>query len=152
MNIKPHVLLIDDELEILEVLKLILTHAGFEVSVAENGETALTKLGENNFNVVVCDYKMPKMDGISLLKIVRQHKDYTPFIFFSGNSDESHNLEMIGLGAFEILQKTEINGLVKVLHNTLKQNEALKYIDGRGQSDKTVETDEFLKLLHSTGS
>jgi DNA-binding NtrC family response regulator len=152
MNTKPHVLLIDDETEILELLDLMLSRAGFKVTLAESGEQALKALAltDTSFDMVVCDYLMPKMNGIDLLKIVRGKKDYTPFIFFSGNADDSHGLEVIGLGAYEIVPKTEITNLVKILNKRMKQDAILSSIDGaRAVSE---ESDDFLKLLYSTGT
>lgn len=148
MNTKPRALIIDDEPEIRDILRLMLDRGGFETTLSEDGDDALLKLAENKFDIVVCDYLMPKMNGISLLKKIRASKDFTPFIFFSGNSDDSKGMEMIGLGAYEILPKTQINNLIKVLHKTLKLDEALKNID----SNVNEESDEFLKILHSTGT
>ena len=150
MHTKPHVLLIDDETEILEILDLMLTRAGFKVTLAESGEQALNALTDTNFDMVVCDDLMPKMNGIELLKIIRGHKDYTPFIFFSGNADDSHGLEVMGLGAYEIVPKTEIMNLVKILNKRMKQDSKLASIDGA--SAVTEESDDFLKLLYSTGN
>jgi DNA-binding response OmpR family regulator len=150
MNKTPHILLIDDEPEILDVLQLMLSKAGMKVTLAESGERALNLLSDTNYDMVVCDYMMPKMNGIDLLKIVRGHKDYTPFIFFSGNADESHGLEVVGLGAYEIVPKTEIMSLVKILNKRMKQDEILASIDGA--SAVSEESDDFLKILYSTGS
>lgn len=148
MNNKPRALVIDDEPEIRDILQMMLDRAGFITTLAENGDDALTKLSENKFDIVVCDYLMPKMNGIDLLKKVRANEDFTPFVFFSGNADDSKGLEMIGLGAYEILPKTQISSLIKVLQKTLKLDEALKNIDGKVNE----EPDDFLKILHSTGS
>ena len=151
MNEKQTVLLIDDEPEILAVLQHMLKRAGFEIELAENGFAALEKLEHQKFDIVVCDYLMPKMDGIALLKKVRANKDFTPFIFFSGNSDTTHDVEMIGLGAFELLAKTNIKEIVKVLQKTIKQSETLKNIDSAQDASLNKEKDEFLAILHSTG-
>ena len=139
--------MIDDEPEIRDILRVMLDRGGFETTLAENGDAALLELSQNKFDIVVCDYLMPKMNGITLLKKVVAKNDYTPFIFFSGNSDDSKGLEMIGLGAYETLPKTQINNLVKVLLKTLKLDESLKNIDS-----KVNEEDDFLKILHSTGT
>jgi DNA-binding NtrC family response regulator len=147
MKKKPHVLVIDDEPEIRDILRIMLDRGGFETTLSEDGDDALLKLSQRKFDIVVCDYLMPKMNGISLLKKVVANNDYTPFVFFSGNSDESKGLEMIGLGAYETLPKTQINKLVNVLIKTLKLDESLKNIDG----NINEESDDFLKILHSTG-
>lgn len=147
-NTKSKVLIIDDEPEILEVLRQILSRGGFDTTEALCGDEALLKLQESKFDIVICDYLMPKMNGTTLLKNVRAHKDFTPFIFFSGNSNDSADIEMIGLGAYEMLPKTQINSLVKVLNKTLKRNEWVKNIDGIINE----ENDDFLKILYSTGT
>jgi len=152
MNEKQTVLLIDDEPEILAVLQNMLKRAGFEIALAENGFAALEKLEQQQFDIVVCDYLMPKMNGIELLKKVRANKDFTPFIFFSGNSDSTHDVEMIGLGAFELLPKTQIKSIIKVLQKTIEQSETLKNIDAALEESLDEEKDDFLKILYSTGS
>ena len=147
MNKKPTVLMIDDEPDILQVVGILLKTEGFDVSVAGSGQEALNMMMEQSYDVVVSDFLMPYMDGISLLKKVRERKDFTPFIFFSGNADDSHELQMIGLGAYELLPKSELNSLKEVLDRTLKQSGEMKLLD----QSKTEDTDEFLKILHSVG-
>jgi two-component system response regulator ResD len=147
MNIKHRILLIDDETDILEVVGLMLKHEGFETMVAKSGDEALIELSKNSFDVVICDYLMPKMDGISLLKKVRESKDYTPFIFFSGNADEAHEVKMAGLGAYQLLPKTDIAQLVVVLKNTIKHNESIKIMNEMPNEDN----EDFLRILHSSG-
>ncbi len=146
MNNKPHVLLIDDEPDILEVMSMMLKRDGFEVSAAASGEEALGILSSNVFDIVVCDYMMPKMDGITMLKKVRANKDYTPYIFFSGNADDSHGTKMVGLGAYELLPKTQIKNLSEVIKKTIQHNEGIKNL-GEQPSEQS---EEFLSLLFST--
>ncbi len=146
MNNKPRVLLIDDEPDILEVLSMMLNRDGFEVSVAASGEEALGILVSNVFDIVVCDYMMPKMDGITMLKQVRANKDYTPYIFFSGNADDSHGTKMVGLGAYELLPKTQIKSLSEVIKKTLKHNEGIKNLGDQ----PSEQSEEFLSLLYSS--
>lgn len=147
MNIKHRVLLIDDETDILQVVGLMLKHEGFEATFAASGEAALVELSKNTFDIVVCDYLMPKMDGISLLKKVRESKNYTPFIFFSGNADDAHEVKMAGLGAYQLLPKTDISQLIQVLKKTIKHNESIKIMNETLNEDN----EDFLKILHSSG-
>jgi DNA-binding NtrC family response regulator len=146
MNNKPRVLLIDDEPDILEVMSMMLTRDGFEISLAASGEEALGILKSHVFDVVVCDFMMPKMDGITMLKQVRANKDYTPYIFFSGNADDSHGTKMVGLGAYELLPKTQIKNLSEVIKKTIKHNEGIKNLG----HESSEQSEEFLSLLYST--
>lgn len=145
MNKKPTILMIDDEPDILQVVGILLRTEGFNVSVASSGEEALSMMIETTYDLVVSDYLMPRMDGVSLLKKVRDRKDYTPFIFFSGNADNSHENLMVGLGAYQLLPKTEVNFLKDVIERTLKHNSTMKDMD----HSRTENTEEFLRLLHS---
>lgn len=144
MRTKTKILLIDDEQDILEVVGLYLQTDGYLVEKAGSGEEALKALSLNHYDIVVSDYLMPKMDGIQLLKKVREQKDYTPFVFFSGNADESHELKMTGLGAYELLSKSQLADLSDVIDRTVKLDQNLKVMDTSSE-----ESDDFAKLIHS---
>lgn len=146
MNIKPKVLLIDDEPDILEIVGQLLNRSGFEVTTASNGEEALKKLESSTYDIAVSDYFMPKMDGVELLKKVRERGDYTAFIFFSGHADDSLELKTAGLGSYGLVPKTEVLHLADFLHRTIKREMELREI----RLDKTQESKDFLKLLHSS--
>jgi DNA-binding NtrC family response regulator len=145
MNNKSHVLLIDDEPEILDLLRIMLITDGFEVSTADCGEAALKKLGEVSYDAVVCDYMMPRMNGITLLKQVRKNKDYTPFVFFSGNAEHTHEVKMKSLGAYEFIQKPHVELLADVLTKTIKHNETIKIFN----PDQGEEND-FMDLVFTS--
>ncbi len=142
MDTKQRILLIDDEPEILELLLMLLKTEGFEVSTADCGEAALKKLEEANYDAVVCDYMMPRMDGITLLKHVRKNKNYTPFVFFSGNAEESHGVKMKSLGAYEFIEKPHVELLADVLAKTIKHNESIKMLNPGLDEDH-----DFMDLL-----
>jgi two-component system response regulator HydG len=142
---KPKILLIDDEPDILHVVSFLLRTEGFDVETASSAEQALQMLSQTTYDLAVSDYLMPSMDGIQLLQKVRGKKDYTPFIFFSGNADNTHELKMTGLGAYQMLPKSQVKNLAVVISSTLKSDAEFKQII----SNKTEEQDEFLELLHS---
>src|SRR5438477_6955614 len=70
----PKVLIADDEAAIANGLSAILTDAGYEVEVASDGQKALERLSADRFGVVLADLKMPKLDGIALLKSIRERR------------------------------------------------------------------------------
>lgn len=147
MNTKPRILMIDDEPDILQVVGLLLKSEGFEVDLAESGAAALTMMESIHYDLVICDYLMPRMDGLTFLKKIRQKKDYTPFIFFSGNADNTHELKMVGLGALQLLPKSQLLNLKDVVEKTLQNSEKMKALD----HSKNEDTEDFLKILHSAG-
>src|SRR5206468_1825049 len=65
------VLVVDDEAELVQVMREMLESAGYEVAVAESGAVALALLGTARFDIIVCDLRMPDMDGASLWRAVR---------------------------------------------------------------------------------
>jgi DNA-binding NtrC family response regulator len=142
---KPKILLIDDEPDILHVVSFLLRTEGFDVETASSAEQALQMLSQTTYDLAVSDYLMPSMDGIQLLQKVRGKKDYTPFIFFSGNADNTHELKMTGLGAYQMLPKSQVKKLAAVINSTLKVDADLRRINTNTTEDK----DEFLELLHS---
>ncbi|HMP95063.1 MAG TPA: response regulator, partial [Phnomibacter sp.] len=79
------VLIIDDERAIRNTLAEILQDEGYKVEVAENGEEGLEKFKKCPFDVVLCDIKMPKMDGIEFLEKSREINPDVPLIMISGH-------------------------------------------------------------------
>ena len=86
MTETPHkVLIVEDEFASLEVLALLLAGEGFQVVIASNGEEALLRLAETPIDLVITDYKMPKMDGNELCRLMLEDPRYRdiPVIFTS---------------------------------------------------------------------
>ncbi len=81
------ILLVDDEEDIREVLDLSLTDMGYDVLTAENGEQALEIFKKNNPSIVLTDIKMPRMDGVELLRRVKEIDDDTEVILITGHGD-----------------------------------------------------------------
>lgn len=100
------VLLVDDESALLDLGKLYLEKTrGFSVHTALTGANALRMMQETPFDVIVSDYLMPGMDGISLLKTVRETWPTIPFIIFTGKGREDIVIEAINSGADYYIQK-----------------------------------------------
>ncbi len=102
------VLLVDDELELLEQAKIFLErkNESFKVTTVRSPDKALAELKENNFDVIVSDYQMPEIDGLELLKIIREEMGMKiPFVMFTGKGREEVAMEALNLGADRYLQK-----------------------------------------------
>ena len=105
MRDKKSILVVDDNDLCLKNIASILEKSGYEVLTAMNGEKALTSIKENHFNLVITDIKMPGINGIDLLKIMRRIAPDVGVIVFSAYGNVSSYLEIMGLGAFEFLTK-----------------------------------------------
>ena len=97
----PTILIIDDERAIRNVLKDILSNEGFKVEEAADGEEGLKKFQAGSFDVVLCDIKMPKLDGIEFLQKVMEAGTDTPVIMISGHGNIETAVDAVKKGAFD---------------------------------------------------
>lgn len=112
---KGNLLLVDDEPLILQNLKFTLSGLAENIFTAENGEEALRVFNTQTINCVVCDVNMPKMNGVDLLKKVRDMKLEVPFIFFTGHGSKDLMMQAATLGAFDFLDKPYFDGIEEVV-------------------------------------
>ena len=80
----PHILLVDDNPDGLLVRRALLEELGYTVEVAENGEKGLALFLASNFDVVVTDYRMPKMNGVEMIARIRQRDAHARIVLLSG--------------------------------------------------------------------
>ena len=84
MDGEPSILLVDDDLKVLNVLKHALQSGGFQVTATTSGKEALDLLGQENFHAMVLDLNMPKPDGFEILKMARAHAPNLKVVVISG--------------------------------------------------------------------
>lgn len=121
------VLVIDDDRPIRSTLKEILEFEKFTVDDAENGEEGIKKIEKQTFDLVLCDIKMPKMDGIEVLQKVQQLKPETPVVMISGHGDIETAVGAIKQGAFDFIAKPlDLNRLLVTVRNALDRNELVE--------------------------
>src|SRR5687768_13642884 len=99
------ILIADDEAAIANGLSAILTDAGYEVEVAADGQKALEHLQNERFGVVLADLKMPKLDGIALLKSIRERRIPTEFVMITGQGSTELAIEAMKEGAADYIEK-----------------------------------------------
>lgn len=145
MNNRPRILLIDDEKDILRLVGVFLESEGFSVETAENGKEAFDKITAGDFSAVVCDLRMPVMDGLTLLKKVRTEKNFMPFIFLSGHANFDDEHEIVNYGAYELIHKPHIEKVPEALKRLLKADEEVKRLERSG-----VHAIDFLEMLHES--
>jgi len=104
---RPHVLVVDDEASIRDLLSKTLALAEYDVETAPDGNAALERLRETHAGVdlLIADLKMPGMDGLSLIRQVKQLKADLPIIIITGFSTESSAIEAVNLGVAGYLTK-----------------------------------------------
>jgi len=113
-----NILVVDDEKSIRSTLKDILEHEGFEVELASNGAEALELFSKNQFDAVLCDIKMPGMDGIEVLEKIQEIANDVPVIMISGHGTIDTAVEAIKKGAFDFIEKPpDLNRLLITIRN-----------------------------------
>jgi len=117
-NTMARILVIDDERSIRNTLKEILEYEKFEVDVAEDGFEGLEKIENSHFDVVLCDIKMPKMDGIEVLGRIQEKDPDATVVMISGHGSIDTAVEAIKKGAFDFISKPlDLNRLLITIRN-----------------------------------
>lgn len=114
------VLIIDDEKAIRKTLSEILSFEGYKIEEASDGEEGLRKFKEKNFDVVLCDIKMPKLDGIEFLQKAGEANPDVPIIMISGHGNIETAVEAVKGGAYDYLSKPpDLNRLLITIRNAM---------------------------------
>ena len=117
------VLIIDDERAIRRALKEILEYEKCQVLEAENGKEGLELIRSNSLDVIFCDIKMPLMDGMELLEVLRQEGNEVPMIMISGHGTLETAVQAIKKGAFDFIEKPlDLNRILVILRNVQDRN------------------------------
>ncbi|WP_375325067.1 sigma-54-dependent transcriptional regulator [Flagellimonas sp. GZD32] len=120
------ILVIEDESAIRRVLVKILAEENDNYSVheAENGLEGIEAVKKEDFDLVLCDIKMPKMDGVEVLEAAKKIKPEIPFIMISGHGDLDTAVNTMRLGAFDYISKPpDLNRLLTTVRNALDRKE-----------------------------
>jgi EAL domain-containing protein (putative c-di-GMP-specific phosphodiesterase class I) len=101
----PRILVVDDERLLLDTMARVLREAGYETRTAGNGREAVALLDAQSFDAIVSDIKMPEMDGIQLLRAVRERDSDVPVVLMTAAPDLATAIEAVTFGALQYLQK-----------------------------------------------
>lgn len=116
------ILIVDDEKAIRKTLGEILSFEGFTIDEAADGVEAIKKIKENNYDCVICDIKMPKMDGIEVLEQSMECKPDVPFIVISGHGNIETAVDAVKKGAYDYISKPpDLNRLLITLRNAMEK-------------------------------
>ncbi len=120
----PKILVVDDEKSIRDALCDILSEEKYDVIAAEDGEDGFTKLSSEKIDLVLCDIKMPKMDGMELLQKVSDEGFDIPFIMISAHGTIDTAVEATKKGAFDFIQKPpDLNRILLTVRNALDNSQ-----------------------------
>jgi two-component system nitrogen regulation response regulator NtrX len=133
------ILIIEDEAAIRRVLLKILSEENpdYKVSEAEDGLQGVELIKKENFDLILCDIKMPKMDGIEVLNQIKILKPETPIVMISGHGDLDTAVQSMRIGAFDYISKPpDLNRLLNTVRIALDSNKLV------------VENKRLKKIVH----
>ena len=135
------ILIVEDEDAIRRVLKKVLSeeNSKFIIDEAIDGVDAEKKIKSNNYDLVICDIKMPKKDGIDVLNFTKKYNEETNVIMISGHGDLKTAVKAMRIGAFDYIEKPpDLNNLLNSVRGALKSK------SGSGKKvKKAIKTGKF---------
>jgi len=160
----PKILIIEDEAEIRRVLKKILSEEdkNYEVFEAEDGLSGIELIKNEDFDLVLCDIKMPKMDGVEVLEATKKIKPEIPMVMISGHGDLDIAVNTMRLGAFDYISKPpDLNRLLNtvrialdrkelVVENTMLKKKVSKNFEMVGESKGIDKIKEIIEKVAPT--
>lgn len=123
---KGKILVVDDEKNMREVLKIFLEGEGYDVSVADGGESAIEAIKKHIFSLVITDLKMPKVSGFDLLKVIKDISPETILIIITAFGSPESAVEAMKLGAFDYIQKPFKNNDIRLVVKNALDKETLQ--------------------------
>jgi two-component system, NtrC family, response regulator PilR len=163
----PRVLVVDDEQSMRDLLAIMLRQTGFDVSVADGGETAVDRLKAETFDLVVTDLRMRKVDGLAVLKAAKEHSPRTVVLVVTAYASTETAVEAMKLGAYDYITKPfKLDELKVTVANALErrrlqeENLALKrqlhrergFENFVGRSPKILDVFETIRKTADSGS
>jgi DNA-binding NtrC family response regulator len=155
-------LIIDDEKSIRKTLSEILSFEGYKIEEAVDGEEGLNKFKEKTFDVVLCDIKMPKIDGLEFLQKAVEINPDVPIIMISGHGNIETAVEAVKKGAYDFIQKPpDLNRLLITIRNAMERKtlvsetkrlkrKALRVQEMIGESAPIVQIKETIEKVAPT--
>jgi DNA-binding NtrC family response regulator len=147
------ILIIEDEEPIRRVLVRILSDedSGFEIQEASDGKKGIDLIKKESFDLVLCDIKMPKIDGIELLQRTRKTNTSLPFIMLTGHGNIETAVESMKLGAYDFISKPpDLNRLINSVRNALEKKELVTEV--HSMVDKVAKTEARVLITGESGT
>ena len=158
------ILIIEDEAAIRRVLVKILSeeNSTYELTQAQDGLEGIEKIRDQDFDLVLCDIKMPKMDGVEVLQAAKKIKPETPMVMISGHGDLDTAVQTMRLGAFDYISKPpDLNRLLNTVRIALNSKELVvenkrlkkkvsKNYQMIGKSDAIIEIKDMIEKVAPT--
>ena len=147
---RPHVLLMEDEFSVAKGLEMVMHEEGYEVDLVDTGQKALDKFGAMDFDLLVADLRLPDMDGMEVIRQVREKRPKTNVVIITGYPSVSSAVQAVKMGVSDYLRKPftddEIRAAVgKALKE--KQKESMEALIVETQKERLIQREEVIRVL-----
>lgn len=146
-----HIFIIDDDMDMCQLLSNFLQRKGFKASCATSGKKGLEAVKENNFDLVLCDFRLGDMDGKEVLQQIKAIHPSLPVIILTGYSEVKMAVEVMRLGAFDYVTKPLVpEEIIKMINKALNQDEqpanAKPAAAGSADKKKDIASDDDIMI------
>ncbi|MHA1277020.1 MAG: response regulator [Candidatus Helarchaeota archaeon] len=137
------ILVVDDEIEVVNSLKMILEHQGYIVDTAANGIDALEKLSRDDFDLILTDIRMPAMDGMELCEIIKNHPQLNriPIILFSGYYETFESL-----ADYFLAKPIDAETLLRVIQKIFRKYQIAREVNKIGEISRRAKKIQLISL------
>ncbi|MGE5809694.1 MAG: sigma-54-dependent transcriptional regulator [Nitrospirota bacterium] len=144
---KANILIVDDEKDICMALNMLLTKEGYTVKEAYNGEQAMERIKQENFDVVMTDIKMEKMDGFEVLKQVQKVSPETSVILMTAFATVGSAVEAMRAGAADYITKPFLNDEIRLTVKRLLQSRDLRMENEILRQELSQRREAFVNII-----
>lgn len=154
-EIPPHILIMEDEEIVAKGLEMILTEEGYDVDLAFTGEQALETFSSDKFDLLIADLRLPDIDGMEVVKTVKEEKPETEIVVITGYSSVNSAVDAMKIGVFDYLTKpfleTDIKDAIKGALERIREVESGRIKEKVFKEEsKLIEKRELLSILDRT--
>lgn len=147
---QPHVLLVEDELNLAKGLAMVMRDEGYEVDLSDTGRGALEKIGRNPFDLLVADLRLPDIDGMEVIQQMREKRPSTKVVVITGYPSVSTALQAVRMGASDYLRKPftddEFMFSVKSVFAE-REDRSMEQLLAQAQKERLIQKEEVIRVL-----
>ena len=147
---RPHVLLMEDEMNVAKGLEMVMREEGYEVDLADTGQDALDKLRAREFDLLVADLRLPDMDGMDVVQHVREKRPRTNVVIITGYPSVSSAVQAVKMGVSDYLRKPFTEDEFKTaVKSALEQKEkgSMEELIVETQRERLIQREEVVRVL-----
>jgi DNA-binding response OmpR family regulator len=154
-EVPPHILVMEDDLSVAKGLEMVLSEEGYTVNLAGTGELAMQAFRQKRFDLLVADLRLPDIDGMEVIKKVKEEKPETEVIVITGYGTAAKAVTAMKLGVHDFLPKPFTEDQIKTSIDEALQKHAPKSVEvavkkAETEEEKLIQRREVLKVLSRT--